>query len=256
MKIGLALSGGIARGPVHVGILSVLAQENIPIHCIAGASAGSLIGAAYCAGMPIKEIRRLSLSTNWRHVARPVWPKRGLVTFAPLERFVERNIGRHDIEDLALPYSAVATDLLRGERVLLQHGRLSRAVRASCSIPGLVTPVEVDGRLLCDGGVADNLPVDAARMLGADYVIGVDLFVPAKRSWGPLGIGAAALETLVRTAGGGTRDADCLIVPNLAGKTYLRFSQSEEYIALGEAAAREAMPIIRRDLAHLLSTPV
>lgn len=253
VKVGLALSGGVARGPVHVGVLTVLAREGIPIDCVAGSSAGSLVGSAYCAGLSIKDIRYLATHAGWRNVVTPTWPRRGLVSFARMEPFIEEVIGipNLDIRDLAVPFAAVATDVERGERVILREGRLATAVRASCSVPGLVTPVEINGRLLVDGGVSDNIPVDAVRMMGAKYVIAVDLFVPGLHRFGPLGMGATALETLVRQAGGGYRGADCLIVPELSGRSYLRFSNAAEYIALGEAAARKMLPVIERDLAAL-----
>lgn len=242
-RIGLALGGGVARGPAHVGVLAVLEEAGIPIDCVAGTSAGSVVGAAYCAGLPMREMITLAAGANWRMVADPVWPRRGFVSFARMENWLESLIGKVDIQDLSIPFAAVTADLTTGERVILREGRLSTAVRASCSVPGFVTPVEINGRLLCDGGVADNLPVDAVRELGADFVIAVDLFMPGDANrWGPLGRGAAALETLIRTAGGGVRQADCLIVPDISGFSYFRFSQSQQFIELGKAAARRVLP--------------
>ena len=250
-KVGLALSGGVARGPVHVGVLTVLEREGIPIDCVAGASAGSLVGSAYCAGLRIPELRELARQTGWRNVAALAWPRQGFISFAKMEPFMENMLGELDICDLSIPFAAVATDMRRGEQVILREGRLATAVRASCSVPGFVTPVEQDGMLLCDGGISDNLPVDAAREMGADYVIGVDLFVPNQPKWGPLGMGAVAIETLVRQSGGGYKAADCLIVPELRGQTYFRFSKADEYIAIGEAAAEAVISTIKADLAAL-----
>lgn len=249
MKIGLALGGGVARGTAHVGVLTVLEREGIPIDCVSGTSAGSVVGAAYCAGFPLAEMRLLALQTKWWDVARLVWPRSGFVSFAPMEKWIENLVGPRDIRDLPIPFATVATDLESGCAVTLSAGRLATAVRASCSVPGFVTPVKMNGYLLGDGGVADNLPVAAVRSLGADYVIGVDLFEPAfKRRLGPLGPGLAAMETLIRQAGGGIRTADCLITPNLSGLSYFRFSSAEQYIKLGEAAAEEALPELRAAL--------
>jgi len=249
--VGLALSGGVARGPVHVGILAVLEREGIPIDFVAGTSAGALVGSAYCAGLQISELRELARQTGWRNVAALTWPRQGLISFAKMEGFIENMVGEVDIRDLSIPFAAVATDMRRGEQVILREGRLATAVRASCSVPGFVTPVECDGRLLCDGGISDNLPVDAVREMGADYVIGVDLFVPNQPKWGLLGLGTVAIETLVRQSGGGYKDADCLICPDLSGKTYFRFSKADDYIAIGEAAAEAALDEIRAELAAL-----
>ncbi|VAW29747.1 UPF0028 protein YchK [hydrothermal vent metagenome] len=248
LRIGLALSGGVARGPVHVGVLSVLEREGIPIDFVAGVSAGALVGAAYCAGLSIDDLRELSANIGWRQVSRPTWPRYGLVSFAKIEELMENMVGDLDIRDLAIPYAAVVTDLDRGEQVALREGRLATAVRASCSMPGIVTPVEINGRSFCDGGVTDNLPVDVVRQMGADFVIGVDLFMPNfRRRLGPLGAGSAALLTLIRQSGGSVKNADCLIMPNISGHSFLNFSRkkSEQYIALGAAAAQRAIPQLK-----------
>ena len=245
LRIGLALSGGVARGPVHVGVLSVLEREGIPIDYVAGASAGALVGAAYCAGLPIENLQRLAANASWRNVANPTWPRYGLVSFAKMETFIENAVGDLDLRDLAIPFAAVVTDLDLGEQVALQTGCLATAVRASCSVPGIVNPVKIEGRYYCDGGVADNLPVDVVRQMGADFVIGVDLFMPIyRRRLGPLGAGSAALQTLIRQAGGGYKDADCLIKPEVSGHSYLNISskKSKQYMALGVAAAERVIP--------------
>lgn len=248
-RVGLALGGGVARGAAHIGVLSVLEDAGIPIDCIAGTSAGSVIGAVYSAGMDLAQMRALAVDMDWRRIARPVWPRRGLISFAGLEPWIESYIGDLAIQDLVLPFAAAATDIYAGEMVLLRKGRLATAVRASSSVPGIVEPVEIDGRLLCDGGISANLPVQAARELGADYVIGVDLFAPEYDGrGGPLGIGFSAIETLIRHSGGGINQADCLIVPPIDDHDYLRFSKSETFIALGETAARQKLSQILADL--------
>jgi NTE family protein len=144
----------------------------------------------------------------------------------------------------------MATDIETGEKVVLGEGPVGKVVRASCSVPGVAGPVELHGRLLCDGGVSDNLPDDAARMLGADYVIGVDVFAPAYRTFlGPLGAMMAAVEMLVENAGGGNLNADCIIAPDLVGKSYLRLSQYEQLIEAGRQATLQMLSVIREDIA-------
>jgi len=116
-------------------------------------------------------------------------------------------------------------------------------------VPGIVAPVEIDGRLLADGSLVDTLPVAVLREMGADYVIGVDIFSSSIRShWGPFGMAMTAIEILVRGAGRGIKDADCLISPDLAGKTYLRFSKRDQLIALGEEATQAKLDCIRSAL--------
>ncbi|HSH01680.1 MAG TPA: patatin-like phospholipase family protein [Anaerolineae bacterium] len=248
-RVGLALGGGVARGPAHIGALIALEQAGIPIDCVAGTSAGAVVGAAYCAGLSLMRIRELSLATRWWRVADLVLPLHGFITFQPMEHWLESQIGVLSIEDLAVPFTAVAMDLTTGEPILLKEGPLSRAVRASCSVPGFVEPVWHNGRWLCDGGVVDNLPVAAVKTMNPDYIIGVDLFTPAhNRRLGPLGPGSTALEMLIQGAGAGVYDADCVIAPQLSGKSYFRFGYTQEYIRLGIEAAQKMIPQIKKDL--------
>ena len=250
-KIGLALSGGGARGTVHVGVLAVLLEAGIPIDLVAGTSVGSLVGAAYCAGMSIEQLQSMALTTSWKDLSRPTLSRHGLISFARMETWIQQIVGDVDIRDLAIPFAAVTADLERGEKVVLREGSVARAVQASCSVPGLVTPVEVNGRYLSDGGILDNLPVDVARDMGADYVIGVDIFVPSDyRRMGALGRGLQSIETMVRHSGGRVEEADCLIVPDISGHAYHRFSKTQEFIEQGAAATRKALPAIQAALAY------
>jgi NTE family protein len=248
-RVGLALGGGVVHGIAHAGVLSVLVQAGIPIDCVSGSSAGSLIGAFYSAGVPVERILEIGENIRWRKVASPVWPRRGFVSFDKMARWVAHELGDIRFEDLKIPFVAVATDMATGQPVRQCEGRLAPAVQASCSVPGFITPVEINGRLLADGSLADTVPVSVLREMGADYVIGVDILPPSLRlSWGPFGFGFTALEILVQRAGNGIDSADCLICPELAGKTYLRFSKAKEFVALGKKAALEKIDIIREGL--------
>jgi NTE family protein len=239
-RVGLALSGGISRGPAHVGVLNVLAQAGIPIDCVVGVSAGSIVGAAFCAGVPLEKINALALTIGWRRIARPVWPRRGFLTFKKLERFLAELIGDVEFQHLKIPFAVVVTDLLSGAPVILQEGRVATAVHASCAVPGFVEPVERSGLLLGDGGIACNLPGKQVRALGADYVIGVDLMQPhLRRRLGPFRFGVLALETLIQRSGGGPDSVDCLIQPRLAGFNSLSFGRARYLIECGEFAARQ-----------------
>jgi NTE family protein len=249
-RIGLALGGGVVRGLAHIGVLAVLQQAGIPIDYVAGTSAGSLVGASFCAGMSIEAILDFAVKMRWWHIARPVLPVQGFVSFEPMERWIMSELGDLTFADLRIPFTAVATDLNSGESVILNDGRLAPAVRASCTVPGLVTPLELDGKLLGDGSLSNTVPVSILRAMGADYVIGVDIFTSSiRRRWGPLGLGFAALEILIQRAGGGITQADCVITPNLAGATYFRFSKKEHLMEQGEKAAREKVDCIRQALA-------
>ncbi len=252
-KIGLALSGAVMRGPVHIGVLKVLQTANIPVDVVAGASAGSIVGALFCAGMSPDDIARIAPTIGWKAIARPVFPRRGFLSFARLEPWLIDLLGGDlHFSDLKIPFAVSATDLERGEAVTFTSGRVAPAVHGSSAVPGIVVPVAYAGHLLGDGGVSYNLPVAAVRALGADVVIGVDLFVPTiHRPWGPFRFGFAAIETMVRRSGGGVDQPDILISPpELAGVSYIRTGakQAARLIAIGEVAARRALPQIEAAL--------
>jgi NTE family protein len=245
----LALSGGAVRGLAHLGVLSALIRNNIPIDYVAGCSAGAILGAVYCAGMSLDQMYKFVPYISWRRIAQPIRSADGLLTFEKLERWLIMLLGDLEFADLILPLVIVAMDAESGERVVIRHGCLAKAVRASCSIPGLVTPVEMNGRRLVDGGMVDNLPTDAVRQMGADYVIGVDVFQPHYgRKGGPLGRGLTAIETLVRNSGGGVGRADFLIAPRTAGHSIIRFSNHQEMVRLGATAAEECLPALKKEL--------
>jgi NTE family protein len=249
-KVGLALGGGVARGMAHLGVLSVFEQAGVQVDYIAGSSAGALIGMLYSLGLGVATIRERARRLSWLKLLRPVWPRRGFFTFEPMERWLEREFGPVQFADLKTPFAAVATDLISGKRVTLNQGSVARAVRASSSVAGVIEPVEMNGYLLCDGNFSDSVPVSVARSLGADYVIGVDVFTHAiRRSWGAAGYLATGLELLIRRSGGGIETADCLIAPKLQAETYLRFSKADELFQLGAQAAEEKLASIQAALA-------
>jgi NTE family protein len=252
-RVGLALGGGGARGMAHVGVLRVLEQEKIPVDCIAGTSVGSLVGAAYATGLRSDRLMEMALSVRWRNIARPVWPRYGFFSFDKMESFFTGLVGDLTFDDLEIPYAAVTADLATGEQVVLKEGRVAPAVRASCSVPGLVTPVPLNGRLLVDGGIANNLPISVVRQLGADVVIAVGLGVPqGNRPLGPLSIGVAAIEYLVIHAADDPATADVYIpIPVWGIGSLLRMSRRHRHIALGRQAAEQALPAIKAALGEI-----
>lgn len=245
-RIGLALSGGAARGAAHLGVLRVLEREHIPIDVVAGVSAGSVAGALYCAGVPMSEMVNALKDFRWHRIASLTFPWHGLLSFAKLEKYLIKWIGDVWFNDLPKPFAVGATDLLTGSPVTFTVGRVAPLVRASCSIPGLVVPFEYGNYWLVDGGISCNLPTAAARELGAEIVIGVDLLKPyVRKNLGVLGLASTALEILIRESGGGVESADVLIAPALDNRTYTRFSRAMEMIALGEQATEAMLPAIR-----------
>jgi len=250
MRVGLALGGGAVRGLAHLGVLSVLEREGIPVDCLAASSVGSLIGAVYCAGFSAAELHDISLSVNWRTFASLTCSRHGFVSFDRMTRWLTALLGDPNFCDLPIPFAVVATDMNTGEPVVLNDQRVAPAVQASCTLPGIVKPIKRNGRFLVDGGVSDNVPVSVVRSMGADFIIGVDICRPSyHRRWGPVGIGFGAIETLVQRAGCGITAADFLISPDLAGFSYVRFSSRDELITRGKTATEQVLPAIRSALA-------
>jgi NTE family protein len=250
-RIGLALGGGVVRGMAHVGVISVLEEAEIPIDYVAGTSVGAIVAAAYCAGKSAAQLRDYALRFSWWRIARPVWPRHGIISFDRLADLLVDELGDLNFSDLKIPCVMVATDLTSGVPVELNQGKVAQAVQASCCVPGFVRPFEVNGRLLGDGGITNMLPVSVLREMGADYIIGVDVFKFTIRRWlGPFGYLAAALEILLERAGSGVELADCLISPNLVNKTYLRFSRRWELFELGRQAALAKLDEIRSALSY------
>ena len=212
LKIGLALSGGGARGGAHVGVLRALEEMNIPVDYIAGTSMGAIIGGLYAAGYTADEVEQLLIETDWTKALtdKPARQNRtmrkkdlerqflipyrvgfnngslqlplGAIEGQHLDQIFHKMllpvVGITDFDDLPIPYRAVATDLVTGEAVVLAEGSLANSLRASMSVPGVFAPVKIDDRLLVDGGMANNLPVSVVREMGADVVIAVDISTP------------------------------------------------------------------------------
>ena len=248
-RVGLALGGGVARGLAHIGVLEVLIREGIPIDFVAGASAGAIMGAVYCTGADLEKVREVALTMRWWKLASLTWPVRGVFSFDKMEKWIIAQIGDLRFEDLKVPFAVMAADLEDDHPVTLTKGRLAPAIHASCTVPGIIAPIRIDGHLLADGSLRESVPVSTVRAMGAEYVIGVDIFIPKlRREWGVFGHGFTALEMLVRNAGNGREQADCTITPDLAGKTYLCLSKGKELIALGKQAAESKMACIKEAL--------
>jgi NTE family protein len=248
-KVGLALGAGSVRGFAHIGVLEVLHQAGIPIDYVAGSSVGSLIGAAYCSGMPVEKIEAIAAEFKWHKFAGPSWSGDGLASFEKMEKFIDQVFDQPIFSDLKIPLSIVATDIDSDEAVVISAGRVAPVVRASCSVAGVISPVERNGRRLSDGIFVNAVPVSVVKEMGADYVIGVDVLKPFIRPRGGwIGYLVNALEIALRHAGGGTKSADCLIAPDIGGFSYLRYSKRNLLIERGRQAAEEKLPEIQQAL--------
>jgi NTE family protein len=181
----LALGGGGARGLAHIGVLEVLAESGLPVRAVVGTSIGAEIGAFLAAGMSVAEMTSVATSLDWKLVLRLFFPDLragGLVSGERIVSWLADKLGAVRIEDLALPFAAVATDLESGEEVVLDRGPLVEAVRASLSIPGTLAPSRLGGRLLVDGGVVNQVPADVARRLHGGPVLAVAVHA-ASQAW-------------------------------------------------------------------------
>lgn len=177
--VGLALSGGGARGFAHTGLLEALQYSNFPVDYVAGTSMGALIGAMYASGQPLEEIWAFGRDAEKHKVGRdfkgirvlPLIFADKLISPTYITRFIEGRLGGATFETLKKPLACTAMDIRTGEKVVFTDGPVAMAVRASVNIPGIFAPVQYRQRYLVDGGVVDNVPVDAARALGADWVL-------------------------------------------------------------------------------------
>lgn len=278
-KICLVLSGGGARGAAHVGVLKVLEEYRVPIDCIAGTSMGSLVGAAYATGTSVAEMETINQSISvellfkenpprqdlgWRRKQDDyrdfIGPEigvgkgsltlsKGLVSGVQLEtvlRQLTKAKGYYRFDDLPIPFRGVATDLVTGKAVVFKDGELANVMRASMSVPGAVAPAEFGGMMLVDGMLTSNLPVDAARAMGADIVIAVNVGTPLlKREElnGIMGITGQMLSILteqnVQASLASLKPTDILISPELGDYTTGDFDNLPKISPLGEAAARK-----------------
>jgi len=251
-RVGLVLSGGGALGAAHVGVLEVLESAGIRFSCVTGASAGSAVGVAYCAGIAVERIKEMALALEWTKLGRVVRPRRGFFDGARLERYLIELVGDLTFDQLPIPLAVAAADILRDELVILREGRLAPAVRASCAFPGVFTPVEYEDRLLVDGGLINNLPVSAAQELGAEYVIAVDLSAPLLGPRKPpttlLEMWFLSLATLIRNTHREAEMADAVIFPDVGEFNWVDLSNAPVLVERGRQAARAALPRILQDL--------
>jgi NTE family protein len=250
-KVALVLSGGASRGFAHIGVIKVLEAEHIHIDYIVGTSAGSLTGAMYAYYGNAAKLEKAAWGMTQDDIFDFSLPNIlvGVVKGDSLVRFIRSRIPVRNIEDLSIPFAAVATDLVTGEKVVFKKGSISTAVRASTSIPGIFKPLIIGKQILVDGGVVDNVPVDVARAMGADVVIAVDV------SSGTYNNNIEnVIDVIMQTfnimgneiSKYQIKEADVVIRPNVSGVGMIDFSKKSKLIAEGERAARSALPAIRK----------
>ena len=254
LKIGLALGGGAAKGFAHIGVIKMLEASGIHADVVAGTSAGSVVGALYASGMDPFQLQEQAFALDEAKIRDVRLFSGGLVQGRKLQDYVNQLVGQRPIERLKLPFAAVATQLETGQRTVFVRGNTGQAVRASSSIPGVFEPVEISGRHYIDGGVVSPVPVDAARQLGADFVIAVDISARPNGSnpQGMVNIVGQSISIMGQQLGAQEMArADVVIRPHLGDIGPTDFEQRDQAILEGEKATLAAMPLIRARLAAM-----
>ncbi len=252
VKIGLALSGGAARGIAHIGVLKALKEARIPIDMIAGASSGALIGALYASGLDIETIERVALGLKWREFADFTLPKMGLISGKGIEEFISKHTGVSDFRELKIPLAIITTDLIGEREVVFREGPLARIVQASCSIPGVYTPVKYKDMLLVDGGVVNVLPTDVLRRMGADFVIGVDVNTKATIGPEPKNVFQVILQSWDVISREGAKRAkkyaDLIIYPEIGDISKVDLKRARELLQAGYQVTKEVIPQLKKEI--------
>ncbi|PXX89572.1 patatin [Marinobacter vulgaris] len=174
-RIGLALGGGAAKGIAHIGVLKAFEEEKIRIHCISGTSAGALIASYYAFGRPAESILSICSTLNLSKIINFTFKPGGLFSTDSIREMIHRDLGDCRIEDADIPLAICATDIETGEQLVFREGNLADAVCASMAVPGLFVPVEINGRILVDGGLVENVPISPLAQMGAGITVAVDL---------------------------------------------------------------------------------
>lgn len=254
VKVALVLGGGAARGFAHIGVIKALEAQGIVPDIVVGTSAGSVVGALYAGGMTGFEMQKLALQMEEGMVLDWVLPNRGVLKGEALQAFINQKLKNQSIQKLPKPLGVVATDLQSGEMVLFRVGNTGMAVRASSTLPGIFQPVEINGRDYVDGGLTSPVPALAARTMGADFVIAVDISNVGRRN--KL---AGTMDVMLQTFAimghaislHELKDADVVIHPKTAQVSSTDFEDRHLAILEGEKAAVAIMPELKAKLAKM-----
>ncbi|TBR35846.1 MULTISPECIES: patatin-like phospholipase family protein [Dyella] len=253
-RIGLALGGGAAKGFAHIGVIKMLEANGIHPDVVAGTSAGSVVGALYASGMDPFQLQEQAFALDESKIRDVRLFSGGLVQGQKLQDYINQLVGGRSMEKLKLPFAAVATQLETGQRTVFVRGNTGQAVRASSSIPGVFEPVEINGKHYVDGGVVSPVPADAARQLGADFVIAVDISSKAdgNNPNGMLNIVGQSISIMGQKLGEQElARADIVIRPRVNQIGAADFQAKNQAILEGERAAMAVMPQIKAKLAAL-----
>jgi NTE family protein len=249
VKIGLALGGGFARGIAHVGVLRIFERAGVPIHCISGVSAGSIVASAYASGSSADEIEQVARTMRFSDVARWRISRHGLVGSDPMKRFLERILKVFEFEKMRIPLAVIASDLTAGApAVFRDRGDVVLPIRASCSYPGLFEPVRYMNHCLVDGMISMDVPAAPLRRMGATHVISVALPTP-NESVDPqnmLSVVTRCFQIMTaRTEVQWRRHTNLVVTPDVKDVPWNSFESAQALVEAGERAAQAALPHIQ-----------
>jgi len=254
IRIGIALGGGAAKGFAHIGVIKMLEANGFKPEVVSGTSAGSVVGAFYASGMDAFQMQQHAVALDEASIRDVTLFNGGLVRGQKLQDYVNRMVGNRAFDKMKKPFAAVSTQLETGQRTVFVNGNIGQAVRASCSIPGVFEPVKIGRFYYVDGGVVSPVPVDAARQLGADFVIAVDIStrITGKTPENLLGVVNQSITIMGQKLGQQEiARADVVIRPKVNDIGPADFEQRARAILEGEKAALAAMPQIRAKLAQM-----
>lgn len=248
IKIGLALGSGGAKGFAHLGILRALEDNGIEIDMIAGTSIGSIVGAFYCNGYTSTDIYEMLKKVDFSEITSPVMIK---MDTSGLAKVLDREIGSLNIEELKKPFRAVATEIESGKEHVFNRGNVATALCASCSMPPFFKPVVIDGVRYVDGAYTNSVPADVVKGLGADYIIGVDLYTKSSMPSFLKRIFPTYKSDVLEPWAKGYEFSDTIMHPKLDGYTSVSFSEGDAIYDIGYQTAIKFLPKIKEDIEAL-----
>ncbi len=245
MRVGLALSGGAARGIAHIGVLKYLEERKVNLCCIAGTSAGSIVGSLYCSGKTVDEMAEIASTMTWKDLVKISIPRKGLIDSSRLLKIIKQHLGDVTFDELELPLLVNAVDLISGKEIIMVEGPVADAVAASCAIPGIFSPVKRNKYLLVDGGLLDNLPTALMNDRNLDHIISVDVGAQSPLRKEPESIFEVLIQSfyVLRRQRDlpAKKQTDTLIEPDLGDIAFHDTGKVDLLIKKGYEAAQEAL---------------
>lgn len=253
-KVAVVLGAGASKGFAHIGVLKVLEGQKIPIHMVVGTSAGSLVGSLYASGLDAFKLQDLAMKIEKKDVIDYTVPDNGFIKGEKLEDFINKTVRNVPIEKLNIRFFAVATDIVKGEEAVFVSGNTGKAVRASCSVPGVFQPVKMSGRTYVDGGVVSPVAVDVARRYGADVIIAVDISggIDGEVPQGTMDTILQSVDIMyAKISEYQVKKADVVIRPNVRNIGSTEMEKRHQAILEGEKAAFAALPELQKIMDRL-----